>query len=279
MTADQLTAVQSCRPAARQELWLGPPTMTGPTVTGTLPLLCLPHAGGGASVYRPWMRSGLPGLPWVTVVPVRLPGREQRAGETPFTDMEFLLDAALAALAGVLAGPYAVYGHSMGALIAFELARRARDLAGHEPVRLLVSGQRAPGQGVRPVSLSRLPDDELIRSLQELGGLPAAVRENRELLALMLPRVRADLGMYEKYEYRPGRPLSCPVSVFGSLDDNCVAPRQLQSWRHHTSGEAVLRIFNGGHFFHLEHQREMLAAIADDLRGDWSRMQPDREAL
>lgn len=254
------------------DLWLGPGALTG-----TMPLLCLPHAGGGASAYGPWARAGLPGLPRVAVVPVRLPGREQRVGEALWTDLESLLDAMLMALNGMLTRPFALFGHSLGALVAFELARRGRELTGTEPVRLFVSGQRAPAAGMRPRQLSGLLDDELITSIDELGGLPAAVRYNEELLTLLLPRMRADLAMYEGYQYSPGRPLSCPISVFGGRGDKWVSNEELESWRVHASGGMTLRMFDGGHFFHLEHQHEMLAAIADDLRGDWPRGLSGRE--
>jgi surfactin synthase thioesterase subunit len=127
-------ADQSLATTSLQELWVG-----HGQATDTVPLLCVPHAGGGASAYRPWMRAGIPGVPWVSVVPVRLPGREQRMGEAPCSNLGLLLETALAALTGIFARPFALFGHSMGALIAFELARRSRDLAG-APVRVRSAG-------------------------------------------------------------------------------------------------------------------------------------------
>jgi medium-chain acyl-[acyl-carrier-protein] hydrolase len=221
---------------------------------------------------------GVPGLPQVPVVPVRLPGREQRIGEAQHTALDSLIDAMVTALDGILARPFALFGHSLGAVIAFELARRGRELIGNEPVRLFVSGQPAPGPGTRPRRRSGLPDDELIAYLDQLGGLPAAARDHEELLALLLPRVRADLAMHEGYRYSPGRKLSCPISAFGGLADSWVASEELESWTAHTTGRMTLRLFGGGHFFHLEHQHGMLAAIADDLRGDLPGHQPGQEA-
>jgi surfactin synthase thioesterase subunit len=230
-----------------------------PNPAARLRLFCFPYAGLGTSAFRGW--SGALG-PDVDVCPVQLPGRESRQAEPPFTRIEPLADAAAAALAPHLDVPFALLGHSMGGLIAFELARRL-DAA---PRHLFVSARRAPHLPERLPPIAHLPNGQFVEAVQRrYAGIPAAVAESPDLLELLLPRLRADFEVLETYAYAASDPVACPISVFGGLEDATVTASDLDAWRAHTSGRLRTRMLPGPHLF-LQGQRDaMLAAVAEDL--------------
>lgn len=226
-------------------------------------LFCFPYAGGGASIYQNWSRY----LPEeIAVCPIQLPGRENRLLERPFSDLPSLLEGLLPALLPYLDMPYAFFGHSMGALVSFELAR-ALFRHGHpiQPSHLFLSGRRAPHWPDTDPPDSQLPEPEFIERLRTLNGTPEAVLENQELLHLLLPLLRADFALCETYQYIPAVPLNCPLTVFGGLSDKEVSRASLNAWREVVSGPFKLRLFPGDHFFLQKEQASLLHVLALDL--------------
>ncbi|MGH4006813.1 MAG: thioesterase II family protein [Pseudonocardiaceae bacterium] len=235
-----------------------------PRPAARLRLICLPAAGGGASRYRDWP-AYLPGD--VEVVAVQLPGRENRFNEHPVESMEQLVDPLLDGLAGYLASPFALFGHSMGALIGFELARRMRP-GGLAPVHLFASGCRAPHLPSRSPDWHTLPDREFLAAIGELGGVPPELLAQREFLDAMLPLLRADCALVETYAFQPRDPLSCPVSAFGGLRDPEVLPEDVRAWSHHTTGPFRVHLLPGDHFFINSARAELLRQVVSELIKD-----------
>lgn len=227
-----------------------------------LRLFLLPHAGGGASAFRGWADL-FP--PQVEVCPVQLPGRENRTREPAFDRVQPLVEA----LAGVLAGwrdlPYAVFGHSNGALLAFELARHAERTGAPAPVHLFASGRRAPDLPSRQRDVHALPDDEMMAELRTLGGIPEALLEHPELLQLLLPVMRADLAITETYVPTPGATIAAPITVYTSTDDVKVNADEAGAWERHTTAGFRVRTFPGDHFYLFARRDAVIQALADDL--------------
>jgi medium-chain acyl-[acyl-carrier-protein] hydrolase len=228
-----------------------------------LRLLCFPYAGGGGSLYVPWARE----LTSVAeVCAVQPPGREGRFREQPYDDLTQLMDAAYEALAPYLDVPFALFGHSMGALLAFEFARRIRRAGGPQPLRLLASGHRAPQLPSPHPPIAHLPDAEFITEVrQRYGGVPDEVLAHAELMALLLPCLRADMALIEGHRHTDEAPLDCPVSVYGGLDDAEATETELAAWRTQTSGAFRMERFPGTHFYVRNRRTELLLAIRRDL--------------
>jgi medium-chain acyl-[acyl-carrier-protein] hydrolase len=166
---------------------------------------------------------------------------------------------------GWLDKPFAFFGHSVGALIAFELSRSLRNHGGLSPEILFLSGRRAAHIPLRVSALHTLPDRELLYALETFGGFPAEVLNETELIELFLPVLRADLEVDETYVYEPDSPLSCPVSVFGGIEDRVALPDELNAWRCETTEAFTRRLLEGGHFFVDSSRTNLLAAIVEDL--------------
>lgn len=208
--------------------------------------LCFPFAGGGASFYRAWAPLVPPS---VALWPVQLPGREERFFEPPFDSMPALVEAAVGELLPLLPQRYVLFGHSMGALVCYELAQALRDRGAPPPLHLFVSGAPAPHRAAESERIYDLPDDEFLPALQRYGGLPDEVLRSRELLDLLIPRLRADLAVTGTYVYRERPPLACPITAFGGDDDPTVSLSALDAWREHTIARFDEEVFPGGHFF------------------------------
>lgn len=233
-----------------------------PNPQARLRLFCFPYAGGGAAVFHTWPRS-LPSQ--VDVCPVQLPGREARLSEPPFTHITPLLQALASAVQPYLDMPFAFFGHSLGALISFELARWLRRQNQPGPLHLLVSGLRAPQAPNPEPPIYLLPDAEFIQKLRRLNGLPQAVLDDAELMQLMLPLLRADMTVYETYVYTAEAPLDCPISAFGGLQDRVATRDNMAAWRDQTSRAFTLRMLPGDHFFLHSAQALLLQALSHDL--------------
>jgi surfactin synthase thioesterase subunit len=227
-----------------------------------LRLFCLPYAGGSAAIFRNW-GDFLP--PQVLVVPVELPGRGGRLNEPPFVRLPALIDALAEAMRPALQSPFALFGHSMGAVIAFELARRLRRQHHAEPQKLFVAGRRAPQlPRTEPITYN-LPEDEFIQELHRLAGTPREVLAHGELMQLFIPLLRADFEFIETYEYIPDEPLSCPITVLGGLQDEEVKREWLLLWKEHTTSRCVIRMLPGDHFFIRSSQDVLLRVLAREL--------------
>jgi len=236
-----------------------------PNPQARLRLFCFPYAGTGASIFRTWS-DGLPAD--VEVCPVQFPGRGTRLMETPFTQLEPLVQALAQALVPLMDKPFAFFGHSLGALVGFELARQLRRQSGVQPVRLFVSADRAPQFPHRERPMHALPDEEFLVELRRLNGIPGKVLEEVELMRTMLPVLRADLAVCETYVYSTEPPLNCPISTFGGLQDRRVNRGDLEGWREQTSVSFSLRMFPGDHFFWHTTQPLLLQVLSQELRGD-----------
>ncbi|MEM8931654.1 MAG: alpha/beta fold hydrolase [Acidobacteriota bacterium] len=218
------------------------------TTDARLRLFCFPYAGGGASVYRTW-RDALPNS--VQVVPIQLPGRESRLREPAFRRMEALIASLDGAIRPLLDRPYAFFGHSLGASIAYELARTIEASGAKGPVRLITSGRRPPHLPQIKEPIHDLPDDAFVDALRDLEGTPDEALANAELMQLLMPLLRADFELVESYSdtWQDDRPqVSCPVTAFGGLRDRDVPREDVEAWSRY--GEPFrLRMFQGGHFF------------------------------
>lgn len=227
-------------------------------------LFCFPYAGGSAACFRQWPEL-LPSD--MEVCPIELPGRGHRFSELPPTCLRDVVQDVAAALAPLFAEPFALFGHSLGATLAFELARRLAASGKAAPQRLFLSGQRAPHRPDPKPPLHDLPDHELLEEIRGLGGTPPELFAHPELRELFLPILRADFALGETWVYVPAQPLACPLSVFGGLNDPEVGTEDLLGWREYTAADCRIRHFVGDHFFLQQSQREVTAAIAEDLGG------------
>jgi medium-chain acyl-[acyl-carrier-protein] hydrolase len=225
-------------------------------------LLCFPYAGGAATAFREW-GDVLPAD--IQVHAVQLPGREWRLREEPFRRVEPLVDALAEALEPLL--PAVFFGHSLGALIGFELARGLRARGLPEPEHLFVSAYRAPHLPQIEPALHDAPDEVFRTSLRTLDGTPEELLSNEELMSLVLPTIRADFELSDTYAHEPEAPLACPISVFGGLADHVTPRERLEPWSEHTTGSFKLRMVPGGHFFVNESRELVLRAIFQDLMG------------
>jgi medium-chain acyl-[acyl-carrier-protein] hydrolase len=217
-----------------------------PRANPALRLFCVPFAGGGASAFNTWP-SALPEN--VEVLAVQLPGRESRYREAPLTD---LLEAArriAGALEPYLDRSYALFGYSMGALVAFEVVRELRRRGAPPPAQLFVGAMRAPDVASTLPPMAELPDADLLRQVRAYYEPPAVAWENLDLLQLILPPLRADMALCERYVFRAEEPLDCAVQAFAGLRDRSGPLSAVQAWRSHTRGEFALEVFDGGHFF------------------------------
>lgn len=231
--------------------------------TARVRLLCFPFAGGGASTYRAWPDAL---SPEVEVWPVQLPGRENRLAEPAARDLRALAGTLVGVFRPHLAVPYALFGHSMGAMIAFELVRQLRAQGMPEPAHLFVSAHAAPHLGDR-APVHDLPTLVFLDVLRAYNGTSQSVLDHPELLELLLPNLRADFALFETYRYREEPPLQCPMSVFGGVDDSSVPVGRLQPWKRHTTGPFRLRLLPGNHFFLQSACASVTRAILEDLRG------------
>jgi surfactin synthase thioesterase subunit len=209
-------------------------------------LFCFPYAGGSAVLFRDWVNLL---APRIEVMPVELPGRGARRDEAPFTELTPLVDALVLALLPDLHKPFAIFGHSLGALIGYEFARGLYTRVGLQPRRLFASGHEAPGYERSSTTLHNLPDAELIAELRRLNGTPRELLENAGLMDLALPMLRVDFRLDETYQHRPLPLLSCPISAYGGNSDPEVTADALSAWRNLTTGAATVRMFEGDHFF------------------------------
>jgi medium-chain acyl-[acyl-carrier-protein] hydrolase len=226
-------------------------------------LFCFPYAGAGALAFRGWAES-LPAE--IGVSAIQLPGRETRFWEPPVTDLSVLVDVLVRTLYPYyLLSPFAFFGHSLGALIAFELARELRRLYNVAPVHLFASGRLAPQERDPRPTIYDLPDEEFIAMLRTLDGTPEEIFQAPELLAQLIPVLRADLALNETYAYTTGAPLDTPITALGGDRDPKVSVRDLEAWVHQTSGAFAVRMFDGGHFFIHTARRPVLRVVAQEL--------------
>lgn len=224
-------------------------------------LYCLPYAGAGPGAFRTWGDAFGPGI---EIVAVHLPGRESRFTEYARADQREIA----AAIAADADRPFALFGHSFGGRLAFEVTRELRAMGAILPLRLYPSASRPPHVRITDGlldGLSRSSDEELLAALEEGGGMPAAVLAEPELLELVLPAVRLDLGWLDDYVHQEQPPLPVPITAFAGAADPLLPPSLIAQWAGHTSAGFTMHTSPGGHFFVNEHLPAVAALVRADL--------------
>jgi medium-chain acyl-[acyl-carrier-protein] hydrolase len=239
----------------QSNLWVKVPK---PNPDASMRLFCLPYAGGGTMPFRTWA-DHLP--PQIEVCLVQLPGREARFRESPFTNITPLVQTLAQVLDPYLDLPFALFGHSMGSLICFELARQLRAWQKPSPLHLFVSGRRAPQIPDRDPLMYTLPEGEFLQKLRQLNGTPKQVLESAELMQLFLPVLRADFAILGSYVYLEERPFDFPISAFGGLEDTIEPFNLLEYWNKQTCSSFSLQLFPGDHFFLNTNQQSLLENV------------------
>ena len=226
-------------------------------------LVCIPYAGAGPSALRAWTKSFDRSI---DVAVLELPGRDRSWRLPACRSISEIVQAAAPAVLELTDRPYVVFGHSLGALLAFELVRELRRLGASPPQHLFASAFRAPHLPSRLPPPCGLDDEAFVREIRRrYDGIPELVLREPELMAMLLPRLRADFEALEGYQYRPDAPLQCPITTFGGRDDATVDFSDLNAWAQHTDGPFALREWPGGHMFLHASAREMADVIAAAL--------------
>lgn len=226
-------------------------------------LFCLPFAGGGPATYRLWPKAN-PGD--VEICAIQYPGREPRSPIPPLDSVPDLVASVVQAIDETSDLPFAIFGHSLGALVAFEVAAALEATGRVRPDRLFVSARRPADEAHDAPPCHDLPEPQFLDQIQgKYGGVPDVVLNEPDLLALLLPMLRADVRAYETYQPTPDRRVDCPVHVFGGVDDRHPRPDQLQGWSRVTTSEPTVRVFEGDHFY-INDQRE---AITREIMRLW----------
>jgi medium-chain acyl-[acyl-carrier-protein] hydrolase len=237
---------------------------TVPNPAARLRLIGVPYAGSGASAFAMWPRA-LPAD--VEMCAVQMPGREARLGEPPLTRWDDVIDRlAEALLPWTQQGPFALFGHSLGAMVAFEIARRWRRDRRPGPDHLFVSGCRAPHLPLDDPPTHTLPHEKFVHAVRRLRGTPEEVLDCADLLDTFLPALRADFTLWETYVYRDDEPLGVPISAYGGIEDEHADASTLQAWRAQTTSAFRQVMFPGSHFFVNADRAAVLAELARELR-------------
>jgi surfactin synthase thioesterase subunit len=231
-----------------------------PAPEAPLRLICLPHAGGSATFYYPVAQAL---SPRIEVLAVQYPGRQDRREESAATDLAALADEIAQAVQPLTDKPYALFGHSMGAIVGFEAARRL-EAAGNGPAELFVSGRRAPRLD-REGDLHPRTDEEVIAEIRALNGTGDELLDDEEILRMILPALRADYGAVRRYRYSDGPALNCPVTAFTGDNDPKAGAEEVAAWAGHTLSGFEMKVLPGGHFFLVDQQSEVLGTVEQHL--------------
>ncbi|MEU8327935.1 alpha/beta fold hydrolase [Micromonospora sp. NPDC048839] len=231
---------------------------------GAAQLICLPHAGGSASFYFPMSRAL---SPRVDVLAVQYPGRQDRRTDPRIEDIGQLADEITAALRPRLRSSMALFGHSMGAILAFEVTCRLEQQHGIIPAHVFVSGRRAPST-YRHETVHLRDDDGIVAEMRELSGTDARILADEELLRMAMPAIRSDYTAVERYQPGAAAVISAPITALTGDADPRSTLDEVAAWRRHTTGEFATRTFAGGHFFLANHQEAINRLVADRLAND-----------
>lgn len=232
----------------------------------TARLVCLPHAGGSAAFYFP-VSAAL--SPDIDVVAIQYPGRQDRRAERPVTDLQVLADRLHDVLRREPPLPLTFFGHSMGAVLGFEVTRRL-EAAGHGPVHLFASGRRGPSTH-RDEKIHLLDDDGILEELRALNATPSSVLSDDELMRAALPALRADYQAAETYRCPEGVTVECPISVLTGDDDPKTTLEESREWGRHTAGAFEFHVFPGGHFFLTQRTGEIIQLLGQHFKAEQAR--------
>jgi surfactin synthase thioesterase subunit len=252
------------QPSSDDDLWC---RRYRPARQAATRLVCLPHAGGSASFYLPVAAALSPG---VDVVAIQYPGRQDRRAERPIDDMAELADRVHGILRRQPQLPLTIFGHSMGAVLGFEVTRRL-EADGHGPVRLFASGRRAPST-YRDEAVHRRDDAGIIAEVRRLNGTASALLGDDELMRAALPALRADYKATETYTCAPEITVDCPITVLTGDSDPKTSLDEANVWAQHTRGLFDLQVFAGGHFFLTDHADEIVKLLAQHFRVEPARI-------
>ena len=236
-----------------------------PNPSARMRLFCVPYAGSGASMYRDWHASVRDD---VEVIGIQLPGRENRFSEPALASIDEVVEQLIRVIAGYSDKPFVLFGHSMGALISFELTRALQRLRLPAPRHLFVSGTRAPPRRRTDDPIHQLPDDAFLEKIKRFNGTPKSLLQDEELMTLFMPLLRADFRVAETYQYEERGPIWCPVTVLGGDEDDGVPLEHLSAWSTVCRSSCDEHVFRGDHFFIHNHK----AAIIDLVNGVFDRL-------
>lgn len=248
------------QPTQHVEKWL---RRFHPAPDGEARLVCLPHAGGSASFFHPVSKALAPA---VEVLAVQYPGRQDRRHEPAVDNIPDLADQILDTLRHLDDRPLVLFGHSMGAVLGYEVALRMPAAGLPPPVHLVVSGRRAPSR-YRDERVRHLSDDRIVSELRDLSGTEPAMLADPELLEMILPAVRSDYRAIETYRHAPDQRVDCPVTVLTGDRDSRVSLDEAHAWGEHTTGPMDLTILPGGHFFLVDRSADVIAKLRQVLSG------------
>lgn len=227
-------------------------------------LFCFAHAGGHSASFRQWP-ARLPD--WVDVVCIQLPGRANRLRERPIASMDEMVTRLVSIMTPAFDLPFAFFGHSMGAIVAWAVARSLAETGNKLPQHLFLSGRRGPRVPNREPELSGLSDPEFVATMiSRYGGIPDELLRHKDVMELLLPAMRADIAALEGFQPPPPARLPVPITALGGADDRMITRDDLMAWDAETSREFRLRLFPGGHFYLDKQRSELLAAITDFFR-------------
>lgn len=247
-----------------------------PNSQSQLRLFCFPYAGAGSSLFNIWS-TWLP--PEVELHLVHLPGRDARIREGLYRQLQPLIEPLTQGLLPHLDKPFAFFGHSMGSLLCFEVARELRRRGLPQPVHLFVSGRQPPHLPDPGPNLHSLPHDEFLKTTQELyGALPEIILQDPEMVDLFMSIMRADITMIETYTYEPEAAFDCPITVYGGVQDPSVDEDRLAAWKHQTTASFNLKMFPGEHFFIQTARADVLKGLRAELATIMNRLDGERAA-
>lgn len=233
-----------------------------PKPQAELRLFCLPYAGGSTAVFSSWPKQ-LPNF--VEMCSIQLPGRGARLKEPPHTNLIESAQSIASAIVSECDKRFALFGHSMGAMLSFEITRCLRSRYGRMPAQIFVSGRRAPHLPKTEPQTYDLPKDEFIKELQRIEGTPEAVLNNEELLQLYIPVLRADFQACQTYPYKDGPPLDCPIVAYCGTQDEEEHQQTMEAWREQTTKSFKLRMIEGNHFFLHGNETTLLRSLSEEL--------------
>lgn len=239
--------------------WIARPT---PKPNAALRLFCFPYAGGGSTIFHRW-GAELPDS--IEVCAIKLPGRENRFTEAPFDRVAPLVQALADGLSPYLDRPFAFFGHSLGGLVSFELTHALLRLRRPSPVHLLVSAMRAPHVPSTIPTMHHLPTPDFIEHLRNIQGTPEEILNNRDMMDLMLPALRADFAITETHQHATRAPLACPITAFCGLEDTIVSEEALRAWASYTRNTFTVHTLTGGHFFIHSERAEVIQKVEQTL--------------